>query len=82
MAYTPSNVFYDTGFQSHPLMQWRRMQGTALAVIPADEPVEPGLMIGDFEARAVEVERLPHGPGPHHEETATPPSGAPTTANP
>ena len=73
VAYTPSNVFfYATGFQSHPLMQWWRMQGTVLAVIPADEPVEPGLMIGDFEARAVEMERFPHGPGPHHEERLPP----------
>jgi Xaa-Pro aminopeptidase len=54
VAYTPSNVFYATGFQSYFLMQWWRMQGTVLAVIPADESIEPGVMIGDFEARAVE----------------------------
>jgi len=54
VAYTPSNVFYATGFQSYFLMQWWRMQGTVLVVIPADEAVEPGVMIGDFEARAVE----------------------------
>src|ERR671916_2154730 len=54
IAYTPSNVFYTTGFQSYFLMQWWRMQGTVLVVIPADESVEPGVMIGDFEARAVE----------------------------
>ncbi|CAA9401505.1 MAG: hypothetical protein AVDCRST_MAG01-01-1035, partial [uncultured Rubrobacteraceae bacterium] len=53
VAYTPSNVFYATGFQSYFLMQWWRMQGTVLVVIPADEDVEPGVMIGDFEARAV-----------------------------
>jgi Xaa-Pro dipeptidase len=51
IAYTPSNVFYATGFQSYFHMQWWRMQGTVLAVIPADEAVEPGMMIGDFEAR-------------------------------
>lgn len=50
VAYTPSNVFYATGFQSYFLMQWWRMQGTVLAVIPADESVEVGMMIGDFEA--------------------------------
>ncbi len=50
IAYTPSNVFYSTGFQSYFLMQWWRMQGTVLAVIPADESIEVGMMIGDFEA--------------------------------
>jgi Xaa-Pro dipeptidase len=50
VAYTPSNVFYATGFQSYFLMQWWRMQGTVLAIIPADESVEVGMMIGDFEA--------------------------------
>jgi Xaa-Pro aminopeptidase len=50
LAYTPSNVFYATGFQSYFLMQWWRMQGTVLAVIPADESLEVGMMIGDFEA--------------------------------
>ena len=51
VAYTPSNVFYATGFQSYFLMQWWRMQGTVLAVIPADETVEVGMMVGDFEAK-------------------------------
>ena len=51
LAYTPSNVFYATGFQSYFLMQWWRMQGTVLAVIPADESIEAGMMIGDFEAK-------------------------------
>jgi Xaa-Pro dipeptidase len=51
IAYTPSNVFYATGFQSYFLMQWWRMQGTVLAVIPADESVEVGMMVGDFEAK-------------------------------
>ena len=50
IAYTPSNVFYATGFQSYFLMQWWRMQGTVLAVIPADESMEVGMMVGDFEA--------------------------------
>src|SRR5215212_10223557 len=51
IAYTPSNVFYATGFQSYFLMQWWRMHGTVLAVIPADESVEVGMMVGDFEAK-------------------------------
>jgi Xaa-Pro dipeptidase len=51
VAYTPSNVFYTTGFQSYFLMQWWRMQGTVLAIIPADESVEVGMMVGDFEAK-------------------------------
>ena len=51
LAYTPSNVFYATGFQSYFHMQWWRMQGTVLALIPADDSVEPGMMIGDFEAK-------------------------------
>ncbi len=50
IAYTPSNVFYATGFQSYFLMHWWRMQGTVLAVIPADESAEVGMMVGDFEA--------------------------------
>jgi len=44
-------VFYATGFQSYFLMQWWRMQGTVLAVIPADESSEVGMMVGDFEAK-------------------------------
>jgi Xaa-Pro aminopeptidase len=55
IAYTPSNVFYATGFQSYFLMQWWRMQGTVLAVIPADESIEVGMMIGDFEARPAQT---------------------------
>ncbi len=51
VAYTPSNVFYTTGFQSYFLMQWWRMQGTVLAVVPTDESVEVGMMVGDFEAK-------------------------------
>ena len=54
IAYTPSNVFYATGFQSYFLMQWWRMQGTVLTVIPGDESVEVGMMVGDFEAKAAQ----------------------------
>jgi Xaa-Pro aminopeptidase len=41
IAYTPSNFYYTTGFQSYFLMQWWRMQGTVLAVIPAEESLAP-----------------------------------------
>lgn len=50
IAYTPSNVFYATGFQSYFLMEWWRMHGTVMVVIPADGDLPPGLMISDFEA--------------------------------
>ncbi|MEV5433049.1 Xaa-Pro peptidase family protein [Streptomyces sp. NPDC052701] len=50
IACTPSNVFYTTGFQSFFLMQWWRMLGTVLAVIPADPTQPPALVVSDFEA--------------------------------
>jgi Xaa-Pro aminopeptidase len=50
IAYTPSNVFYTTGFQSFFLMEWWRMLGTVLAVIPADPARPPALVVSDFEA--------------------------------
>ncbi|MFD5715007.1 M24 family metallopeptidase [Streptomyces pharetrae] len=50
IAYTPSNVFYTTGFQSFFLMEWWRMLGTVLAVIPADPAQPPALVVSDFEA--------------------------------
>ena len=50
LAYTPSNVFYVTGFQSFFLMQWWRMLGTVMAVVPADPAQPPALLISDFEA--------------------------------
>lgn len=52
LAYTPSNVFYTTGFQSYFLMQWWRMHGTVMALIPADESLEPAILVSDFEAAA------------------------------
>jgi Xaa-Pro dipeptidase len=52
VAYTPSNVFYATGFQSYFLMQWWRMHGTVMALIPADERQSPALLVSDFEAAA------------------------------
>jgi len=50
VAYTPSNVLYVTGFQSYFLMQWWRMLGTVVAVVPADPALSPALLVGDFEA--------------------------------
>lgn len=50
LAYTPSNVFYVTGFQSYFHMEWWRMLGTVMALVPADERLAPGLLISDFEA--------------------------------
>ncbi|MEU1300049.1 Xaa-Pro peptidase family protein [Streptomyces shenzhenensis] len=50
VAYTPSNVFYVTGFQSYFLMEWWRMLGTVVAVVPADPAQPPALVISDFEA--------------------------------
>lgn len=50
VAYTPSNVFYVTGFQSFFLMEWWRMLGTVLAVVPADPAQPPALVVSDFEA--------------------------------
>ncbi|MFF8452174.1 M24 family metallopeptidase [Streptomyces leeuwenhoekii] len=50
IAYTPSNVFYTTGFQSFFLMEWWRMLGTVLAVVPADPAQPPALVVSDFEA--------------------------------
>ncbi|MEU2562355.1 Xaa-Pro peptidase family protein [Streptomyces longispororuber] len=50
LAYTPSNVFYVTGFPSFFLMEWWRMLGTVLAVVPADPAQPPALVVSDFEA--------------------------------
>ncbi|WP_086738543.1 M24 family metallopeptidase, partial [Streptomyces glaucescens] len=50
IAYTPSNVFYTTGFRSFFLMEWWRMLGTVLAVVPADPTQPPALVVSDFEA--------------------------------
>lgn len=52
IAYTPSNVFYTTGYQSYFLSEWWRMLGTVMAVLPTDEGQRPALMVSDFEAGA------------------------------
>lgn len=50
LAYTPSNVFYTTGFQSYFLMEWWRMLGTVMVLVPTDPTLEPAILISDFEA--------------------------------
>lgn len=50
LAYTPSNVFYTTGFQSFFLTEWWRMLGTVMVLVPADPALEPAVIISDFEA--------------------------------
>ena len=50
LAYTPSNVFYTSGFQSYFLMEWWRMLGTVMVLVPTDPTLEPAIMISDFEA--------------------------------
>lgn len=52
LAYTPSNVFYTTGYNSYFLSNWWRMHGTVLALIPTDEALPPALMVSDFESAA------------------------------
>lgn len=50
VAYTPSNLFYVTGFRSYFVSEWWRMHGTVLAVVPAREDRPVTLVLGDFEA--------------------------------
>jgi Xaa-Pro dipeptidase len=66
IAYTPSNVFYATGFQSYFLMQWWRMQGMVLAIeTPAYTTDAGAIMIEDLvHVLPGGIERLhtlPHG---------------------
>ncbi|MCH1881919.1 Xaa-Pro peptidase family protein [Agrococcus sp. ARC_14] len=61
VAFTPSNLFYVTGFRSYFVSEWWRLHGTVLAFVPADESLPVTLMLGDFEektarAAAPEVE--------------------------
>jgi Xaa-Pro dipeptidase len=51
VAYTPSNLFYVTGFRSYFVSEWWRMHGTVLAFVPADEDLPVTLVVGDFEAK-------------------------------
>ena len=50
VAYTPSNLFYVTGFRSYFVSEWWRMHGTVLAIVPAAEDRPVTLVLGDFEA--------------------------------
>ena len=52
LAYTPSNVLYASGFESYFLSRWWRMHGTVLVLVPADEDLEPALVVSDFEESA------------------------------
>lgn len=50
VAYTPSNLFYVTGFRSYFVSEWWRMHGTVFAIVPAAEDRPVTLVLGDFEA--------------------------------
>lgn len=52
LAYTPSNVFYTSGYRSYFLSQWWRMHGTVMVLIAADERLEPAIVVSDFEEPA------------------------------
>ena len=55
LAYTPSNLFYTTGFLSPVVALSWRLMGTDLALIPADPTSPPALITSDFvetQARA------------------------------
>ena len=51
VAFTPSNLFYTTGFRSYFVSEWWRLHGTVLAFVPADEAKPVTLMLGDFEEK-------------------------------
>ena len=48
LAYTPSNIFYTTGFLSPVVALSWRLMGTDLALIPADPASPPALITSDF----------------------------------
>ncbi len=48
LAYTPSNLFYTTGFVSPVVALSWRLMGTDLALIPADSSSPPALITSDF----------------------------------
>ena len=48
LAYTPSNLFYTTGFLSPVVALSWRLMGTDLALIPADPTSPPALITSDF----------------------------------
>jgi Xaa-Pro aminopeptidase len=51
VAFTPSNLFYTTGFRSYFVSEWWRLHGTVLAFIPTDPEKPVTLMVGDFEEK-------------------------------
>ena len=48
LAYTPSNLFYTTGFLSPVVALSWRLMGTDMALIPADSASPPALITSDF----------------------------------
>ena len=48
LAYTPSNLFYTTGFLSPVVSLSWRLMGTDMALIPADSASPPALITSDF----------------------------------
>ena len=48
LAYTPSNLFYTTGFLSPVVALSWRLMGTDLALVPADSSSAPALITSDF----------------------------------
>lgn len=56
LAYTPSNLLYTSGFESYFAMNWWRMHGTVLVVVPADSSLPLGMMVSDFEGPAARSE--------------------------
>lgn len=48
LAYTPSNLYYTTGFVSPVVALSWRLMGTDLALIPADSGSPPALITSDF----------------------------------
>ncbi|WP_052227042.1 M24 family metallopeptidase [Microbacterium mangrovi] len=51
VAFTPSNLFYVTGFRSYFVSEWWRMHGTVLAFVPAESELPVTLVLGDFEEK-------------------------------
>ena len=49
IAYTPSNFFYVTRFQSFFLSSFWRWLGTTLAVVPTDPTLAPAMVVHDLE---------------------------------
>lgn len=48
LAYTPSNLFYTTGFLSPMVALSWRLMGTDMALVPADSSTPPALITSDF----------------------------------